>query len=279
MKYQKMTTLVAIATFVGAVASGAPASAQLQPEEKAKIKRMTSELDSEVKRASDPTAFSKKKLREYWHPAFDQPWESPDASKEKSQSLKSPESKGRNVFTVHSLLRGGENDIAQQQSVGALVMLCGAPFESVPNAGTPHPLVQFPGLFTDRQDKLPVTKGDMLISLVASTGIDAFYAEGLRMPEGGREALDASLKLTDEQLQTWISFAKAKNPIYRSIALDVFKLLRPTAEQAKQFFTSYVNESEESVNLMLIEALRQRDDPWAADLLKRMEGKISNEAK
>jgi hypothetical protein len=105
----------------------------------------------------------------------------------------------------------------------------------------------------------PATAGDVLTYMMIDDAVRAF---------------DLSSPLTDEQTSSWESLAQASNPVYRLIALNVFKRFSATPEQAKAFYSKYLAETEPGINQMLTENLAARGDDWAFLMLRQVQAKI-----
>ena len=116
-----------------------------------------------------------------------------------------------------------------------------------------------PLLIGKHRDRMPPTTGDFIL---------------LRIAGETKKLLEHFPNLTESQFSKWAIFAKAQNPIYRMIALDLFEEFDATPNQSKLFYESFEEESEVGILKKLNQDLVGVEEEWAKLLIQKTEGKL-----
>jgi hypothetical protein len=217
------------------------------------------EFLNEMKSRPDPVVFLESRWSEIWEPTFDVRW-SPSDMKTLSQLINDLESGSETSFNqiVKERKEPWAKDLESRKSAITIAAACAAIF-STPPADDIVPAAELPRLFNKYRDQMPPTAGDVMIcKMIAETS--ALFEGRPQIPEGRAEA--------------WNELASAKNPLYRLIALKIFRSFQVSQKQAETFYSMYLNETEEGINKALVNALSTRNDPWAAETVVKVQEKI-----
>jgi hypothetical protein len=214
---------------------------------------------NEIKSRPDPVGFLESHWSEIWNPIFDEQWSSAN-EKTLSQMITSLES--GNEVSFNLLLKESKepwaNNPESRKSAITIATAFAAIF-STPTTDKFVPAAELPRLFSKYRNQMPPTFGDVLIcKMIIETS--AFHESRPKMPDGSAVA--------------WNELAKSKNPLYRLIALRIFRNFEVSQSEAETFYSAYFEESEEGVNRALLTALSTRSDLWTAKVISKIQAKI-----
>lgn len=235
------------------------AKARTEKEKKLEQKEFYMKFANEVQSHSDPIALLESRWSSMWHPSFDEPWTSPD-NKSLSQLLIDINSGIEPGIgdTLHEKKEPLATDPQLRKSAMMISLAFVAAF-STPTDDEIEPTVHLPRLLSKYCNLMPPTTGDVITckSIMEATA----SIEGRpRIPSG--------------VAANWNEFAKAKNPLYRLMALKVFRKFEVTQEEAETFYSAYFDEQEVGINKALVTALSTRSDAWSLEAIAKVKAKI-----
>lgn len=214
---------------------------------------------NEMKSRPDPVAFLESHWSEIWNPIFDERWSSAD-KKTLSQLITSLES--GNEVSFNLLLKESKEPWANNPESRKSAITIATAFAAIFSTAITDeivPAAELPRLFSKYCNQMPPTSGDVMIcKMIIETS--AFLESRPKMPDGSAVA--------------WNEMARSKNPLYRLMALRIFRNFEVSQSEAETFYSAYFEESEEGINKALLTALSTRSDLWTTEVISKVQAKI-----